>query len=75
MDIGVIINLLIFGGGAVIAVLSWFLWDKRYSKAGKEDGLTGYHKTEEVFIDPIAGKKLRVHYNPETGERYYKDEN
>jgi hypothetical protein len=30
--------------------------------------------TTEVFIDPVSGKRMRVWYNPTTGEREYRPE-
>ncbi|MGC8635183.1 MAG: hypothetical protein ACP5VP_11090 [Candidatus Limnocylindrales bacterium] len=30
-----------------------------------------YERTEEVFDDPTTGRRLRVWYDPETGERRY----
>ena len=48
-------------------------WDKRYRK-GRRDIPPGYERTEEVFIDPVDGDKIRVYYNPKTGERFYSHE-
>lgn len=67
---------LLFWGGLIIIVglFSWFVWDKRYRKDELPDIPPDYNKTEEVFIDPVDGKKLRVYYNPKTGERMYQKE-
>ena len=73
MDVAQGINFLAFGGLAVIALLSVFVWDKRYRK-GRRDIPPGYERTEEVFIDPVDGDKVRVYYNPKTGERFYRHE-
>lgn len=74
MDIGVVINIIIWGGGVAIALLSWFIWDKRYHNVEKDAIPPGYQRTEEVFIDPVEGRRVRVYYNPQTGERFYKNE-
>jgi hypothetical protein len=63
--------LLIYGGLFVIALLSWFIWDKRYRMNHGADIPKGYLPTPEVFIDPISGKKLKVYYNPQSGDRFY----
>jgi len=71
MGIAVAINLLVYGGLLIIAVLSWFLWDKRYHRNHGADLPKGYIATDEVFMDPVTGKKLKVYYNPQTGDRFY----
>lgn len=58
-------------GFLMVALLSWFIWDKRYHRNVDRDAPQGYLKTEEVFIDPVDGKKQRVYYNPENGDRCY----
>lgn len=74
MDGGQNIVFMIWGGLLVIGLLSWFIWDKRYRNNMDRDLPYGYKKTDEIFIDPVDGKKQRVYYNPETGERYYIEE-
>lgn len=71
MGIAVSINLLIYGGLLIIALLSWFIWDKRYRRNHGTDIPKGYVVTDEVFIDPVNGKKLKVYYDPQTGNRFY----
>jgi len=71
MRIAVAINLLIYGGLLILALLSWFIWDKRYRRNHGADIPKGYVATDEVFIDPVDGKKLRVYYDPQTGNRFY----
>lgn len=65
------IILLLWGGFAVIALLSWFIWDKRYRRNHGTAVPPGYMLTSEVFIDPISGQALKVYYDPQTGERFY----
>ncbi|WP_041276079.1 hypothetical protein [Desulfosporosinus acidiphilus] len=65
------INLLFLVGLIIIAVLSWLIWDKRYRKNHGENIPKGYIATNEVFHDPVTNKRLRVYYNPLTGDRFY----
>ncbi|MGE5405865.1 MAG: hypothetical protein ACM3PP_13125 [Candidatus Saccharibacteria bacterium] len=65
---------LFWGGALIIALLSWFIWDKRYRKHGLQNLPPGFQKTDEVFIDPVDGTKQRVYYNTENGERHYVEE-
>lgn len=59
----------------VLALVSWYRWDRRYhgssSKASGED----FEPTDEVSIDPRTGEKTRAYFNPKTGERQYRKEN
>jgi hypothetical protein len=56
----------------VIGVLSWLFWDKRYGSGKRGQAVpNGFERTEEVNIDPTTGKRERVYYNPQTGERIY----
>jgi len=68
------INILTYGGVIVVGLLSWFVWDKRYRRSHGTQIPPGYEETSEVNIDPANGKKYRVYYNPETGERFYLEE-
>ncbi|VEF47646.1 Uncharacterised protein [Bacillus freudenreichii] len=56
-----------------LIIVSWFIWDKRFKKHGREVP-AGFQKTNEISIDPTTKKRLTVYYNPETGERFYKEE-
>ncbi|OZI12732.1 hypothetical protein CEW92_05065 [Bacillaceae bacterium SAS-127] len=53
---------------------SWFIWDRRFKTKHGKDVPQGFVRTEEVSIDPTTGKKMVVYFNPETGERFYKEE-
>ncbi len=33
-----------------------------------------FERTNEVFVDPSSGKRMRVHLDPRTGERRYQPE-
>lgn len=60
--------------GAAIILFSWFIYDIRFKQKHGKDIPPGYEKTQEVFIDPTTDKKLRVYYNSQTGERFYREE-
>ncbi|PKM76022.1 MAG: hypothetical protein CVU90_14595 [Firmicutes bacterium HGW-Firmicutes-15] len=59
---------------AAIALLSWFIFDKRFKMSNNNEIPNGYEKTEESFIDPINKKRYRVYYNAADGSRYYYEE-
>lgn len=65
------INVLFGCGFVLIALLSWFIWDKRYRRNHGTEIPKGYILTSEVFIDPTSGKELKVYYDPKTGNRFY----
>ncbi|MFJ8236397.1 hypothetical protein ACIQ34_11695 [Ureibacillus sp. NPDC094379] len=58
----------------ILIIGSWFVWDTRFKNKHGQQVPKGFERTNEVSIDPSTGKKLVVYYNPETGERYYKEE-
>lgn len=58
----------------VLIIGSWFFWDRRFKKKHGQDVPPGFVRTEEVSIDPTTKKKLVVYFHPETGERFYKEE-
>ncbi|WP_223592459.1 hypothetical protein [Neobacillus bataviensis] len=58
----------------ILIFLSWLIWDRRFkAKHGKQIP-KGFVRTNEVSIDPTTNKRLVVYYNPETGDRFYKEE-
>jgi hypothetical protein len=57
--------------GVVIAIFGW----DRYRGNRKSAGTgSGSEATSEVFIDPATGKRMRVWYDPATGDREYRPE-
>ena len=56
--------------GIVIAVFGW----DRYRGDRKGSGAGGAEPTNEVFIDPASGQKMRVWSDPKTGDREYRPE-
>jgi hypothetical protein len=59
---------------AAIALLSWFIFDKRFKMTNNNEIPPGYERTEETFIDPTSKKKYRVYYNAADGSRFYYEE-
>ena len=59
---------------AAIALLSWFIFDKRFKMSNNNEIPPGYERTEEIFIDPTNKKRYRVYYNAADGSRYYYEE-
>jgi hypothetical protein len=55
--------------GVLAAVFGW----DRYRR-GETAVSESAHPTDEVFIDPVSGKPMRVWYDPATGEREYRPE-
>jgi hypothetical protein len=57
--------------GIVIAIFGWdrYRGDKKSAGTG-----TGPEPTSEVFNDPNTGKRMRVWYDPVTGDREYRAE-
>jgi hypothetical protein len=57
--------------GIVIAIFGW----DRYRGGDKSAGTgSGPEPTGEVFNDPNTGKRMRVWYDPATGDREYRAE-
>ena len=55
-------------------VIALFGWDRyRGKRKGAGDG-SASQPTSEVFIDPATGRRMRVWYDPSTGEREYRPE-
>lgn len=59
----------------IIAIASWFIWDRRFKNGQGNAVPKGFERTNEVSIDPSTNKRLVVYFNPATGERFYKEEN
>jgi hypothetical protein len=57
--------------GIVIALFGW----DRYRGNRKTAGADGASQpTSEAFIDPDTGRRMRVWYDPSTGQRDYRPE-
>jgi hypothetical protein len=59
-----LLALAIVVGGIVIAVFGW----DRYRAARTSD----MSPTDEIFIDPASGRRMRVWYDAKTGQRDYR---
>jgi hypothetical protein len=55
--------------GIVVAIFGW----DRY-RGDRKSAAAGAEPTSEVFIDPANGKRMRVWYDPATGDREYRPE-
>ncbi|MGG0658741.1 hypothetical protein [Rummeliibacillus pycnus] len=58
----------------ICILLGYFIYDKRLNRNHGANVPDGFQATKEINIDPVTGKKTRVYYNPEAGERFYKRE-
>ncbi|SOC11332.1 hypothetical protein SAMN05880501_106129 [Ureibacillus xyleni] len=58
----------------LLIILSWLIYDRRFKKKHGKQVPKDFVRTNEVSIDPTTGKKLIVYFNPETGERFYKED-
>lgn len=57
--------------GIVIALFGWDRYRGSRKSAGNGDAS---QPTDEVFIDPETGQRMRVWYDPGTGKRDYRPE-
>ncbi|WP_042478442.1 hypothetical protein [Bacillus ndiopicus] len=58
----------------ILIIGSWLIWDRRFKTKHGSQVPKGFIRTNEISIDPITNKKLVVYFNPESGERFYKEE-
>ncbi|MCJ8008553.1 hypothetical protein ACFFF5_08040 [Lederbergia wuyishanensis] len=58
----------------ILIIGSWFIWDRRFKTKHGQKVPDGFVRTKEVSIDPTTQKRLVVYFNPDTGERFYKEE-
>ncbi len=61
---------LLVEGGVLLAALLLERW--RYKGTGKRSA-GHWQRTGERFVDPTSGKQMEVFYDPETGERDYRE--
>lgn len=67
----VLVALVVVGLGIAAAVLGW----DRYRPRGRGPGPdSGARPTNEVFIDPETGRRMRVWFDPATGTRDYRED-
>lgn len=59
----------------VVGVIVALFGLDRYRGSRKRAGGSGaFQPTDEVFTDPVSGRRTKVWYNPATGEREYRPE-
>ena len=66
---GVALYLLITGGAYSVGV-AFERW--RYTPPPPRIG--NWRSTGERFLDPVSNKMVEVYFNPETGERHYREQ-
>jgi hypothetical protein len=57
--------------GVVVAL---FGWDRYRGSRKSAGGTSAAQATDEVFVDPQSGQRMRVWYDPATGQREYRPE-
>jgi hypothetical protein len=55
-------------------VIALFGWDRYRGNRKSAGGTSAAQPTDEVFVDPQSGKRMRVWYDPSTGQRDYRAE-
>ncbi len=55
-------------------VIALFGWDRYRGSRRPAGGTSTAQPTDEVFVDPQSGQRMRVWYNPTTGQREYRAE-
>jgi hypothetical protein len=66
-----VVEWVILGVVIVGIVIALFGWD-RYRGNRSQAGGSASQPTDEVFIDPDTGQRMRVWYDPATGQREYR---
>ena len=71
MGIVWLVILVVVIAGIVIAL---FGWDRYRGNRKSASNGSASQPTSEVFIDPATGRRMRVWYDPKTGQREYRPE-
>jgi hypothetical protein len=71
MGIVELVVLVVVVAGIVIA---FFGWDRYRGSRNRATGSSAAQPTDEVFIDPDTGQRMRVWYDASTGHREYRPE-
>ncbi len=56
------------GAVVVAAAVGYWLWDRHRYRGSARDTST-LQRTDEVFVDPATGGRVRVYFDPRTGQR------
>ncbi|MGH7691829.1 MAG: hypothetical protein ACRENY_00835 [Candidatus Dormibacteria bacterium] len=67
----VIVVVVVVVAGIIIAI---FGLDRYRGGSRSGTATSAVQRTDEVFVDPASGQRMRVWYNSETGEREYRPE-
>jgi hypothetical protein len=68
----VVVLVVIFG--AIAAIFGWDRYRGPRARRGAGAAVSPAQPTAEVFLDPATGRRMRVWFNPATGEREYRPE-
>ncbi|MGA7172981.1 MAG: hypothetical protein WCB86_04550 [Candidatus Dormiibacterota bacterium] len=71
MGVVEIVILVVVIGGIIIALLGWDRYRGGRSSVSSDSTA---QPTDEVFIDPDTGQRMRVWYDAKTGQREYRPE-
>jgi len=71
MGVVEVVILVIVVAGIVIAL---FGWDRYRGGRGSSSTGSGAQPTDEVFLDPDTGQRMRVWFDAQTGQREYRPE-
>ena len=55
-------------------IIALFGWDRYRGNRNTADADGAAQPTSEAFIDPDTGRRMRVWYDPSTGQREYRPE-
>ena len=69
-----IVVLVVVIGGAIIAIFGWDRYRGGAARGQAGAAASQAQPTSEVFLDPETGQRMRVWFNPATGEREYRPE-
>ncbi|WP_127532885.1 hypothetical protein [Paenibacillus kobensis] len=54
-----------------ISVAGTMIYRRRRRRSRKFQAPPGFHRTDEIFVDPTTGVIQQVWYNEQSGERLY----
>lgn len=70
MTVVLVVVVVVVVVGIIIAIFGW----DRYRGGRQRGGPAEAQPTDEVFVDPETGKRMRVWYDASTGRREYRPE-
>jgi hypothetical protein len=72
-----VVELVVIAAVVVLIVVGAVVGWERYrggGAGGRGPGVSGAQPTAEIFIDPETGRRMRVWFDPRTGQRDYRPE-